>query len=169
MKKFVIILIVVLLSMTVSSCTASEKPEALVELSCGKVEYLNYRCTLPDGRLLLTGGTRRDEYGGDAAWIMCLNTDRTISWEYISRKDGYTSAEEATVLTDGTVAVIMEDYPRKRAVMFFTPDGKKARKKLDLKKKRGIIYTITPSFIMSYDDVSKKAEDYRFKTILYDW
>ena len=169
MKKFVIILIVVLLSMTVSSCTASGKPEALVELSCGKVEYLNYRCTLPDGRLLLTGGTRRDEYGGDAAWIMCLNTDRTISWEYISRKDGYTSAEEATVLTDGTVAVIMEDYPRKRAVMFFTPDGKKARKKLDLKKKRGIIYTITPSFIMSYDDVSKKAEDYRYKTILYDW
>ena len=57
----------------------------MTELSCGKVEYLNYRCTLPDGRLLLTGGTRRDEYNGNAAWIVCLNKDRTVSWEYISR------------------------------------------------------------------------------------
>ena len=150
-------------------CTASDQPEALVELSCGKVEYLNYQCTLPDGRLLLTGGTRRNEFDGDAAWIMCLNTDRTVSWEYISRKDGFTAAENAVVLADGTIAVIMEDYPKKRAVMFFTPDGKKARKKLDLKKKRGIVYTITPSFIMTYDDVSKKAEEYRYKTFLYNW
>ena len=92
MKKSVIILIVILLGISVTFCAASDQPGALVELSCGKVEYLNYQCTLPDGRLLLTGGTRRDECGGDAAWIMCLNTDRTVSWEYISRKDGYTSA-----------------------------------------------------------------------------
>jgi len=150
-------------------CSASNQPEALVELSCGKVEYLNYQCTLPDGRLLLTGGTRRDEIGGDAAWIMCLNTDRTISWEYISRKDGFTAAENAVVLTDGTIAVIMEDYPKKRAAMFFSPDGKKARKQLDLKEKRGILYTITPSFMMTYEDASKKAEEYRCKTFLYDW
>lgn len=38
----------------------SNQPETLVELSCGKVEYLNYQCTLPDGRLLLTGGTRSE-------------------------------------------------------------------------------------------------------------
>ena len=169
MKKSVIILIAFLLSVTVTFCKASDQPEALVELSCGKVEYLNYQCTLPDGRLLLTGGTRRDEYNGNAAWIMCLNKDRTVSWEYISRKDGYISAEEAGVLTDGTIAVIMEDYPTKRAAMFFTPDGKKARKKLDLKKLRGTVYTVTPSFIMTYDSVSKNADDYRHMTFLYDW
>ena len=169
MKKLVMILIVVLLSMTVALCAASGQAETLTELSCGNVEYLNYRCTLPDGRLLLIGGTRRDESDGNAAWIMCLNTDRTVSWEYISRKDGYTSAEEAAVLDDGTIAVIMEDYPKKRAAMFFTPDGKKARKKLDLKKKRGTVYTVTPSFIMTYDSVSKSADDYRHKTFLYDW
>jgi len=141
----------------------------IIELSCGKVEYLEYRCTLPDGRLVLTGGTRRAEYGGDAAWIMCLNTDRTVSWEYISRKDGFTSAEEATVLEDGTLAVIMEDYPKKRAAVFFTPDGKKAGKALNLKKKRGVIYAVTPSFIMTYDSAGTEPEDYRCLTFLYNW
>lgn len=169
MKKSLIILIAFLLSITVTFCQASDQSEELVELSCGKVEYLNYQCTLPDGRLLLTGGTGRDEYHGDAAWIMCLNKDRTVSWEYISRKDDYISAGEAVVLNDGIIAVIMENYPKKRAAMFFTPDGKKARKNLDLKKLRGTVYTVTPSFIMTYDSVSKNADDARCMTFLYDW
>ena len=169
MKKSVMILIAFLLSVAVTFCAAAGQTEALVELSCGKVEYLNYRCTLPDGRLLVTGGTRRNKYEGDAAWIMCLNRDRTVSWEYISRKDGYVSAEEAVVLADGTIAVVMENYPKKRAAMFFTPNGKKTRKKLDLMNLSGTIYTVTPSFIMTYDSISKKADDYRHETILYDW
>ena len=168
-RQFRIIRRVFALCLCLIVIAAAAGAEDLVELSCGRVEYLNYRCTLPDGRLLLTGGTRRDECGGDAAWIMCLNTDRTVSWEYISRKDGYTAAEEATVLPDGTVAVIMEDYPKKRAAMFFTPDGKKAGKKLDLKKKRGTVYAVTPAYIMTYDSVGEKANDYRYSTFLYDW
>ena len=165
-KQFMALLIALFLCMALSAGSAS--PE-LVELSCGKVEYLNYRCTLPDGRLLLTGGTRRDETGGDAAWIVCLNTDRTVSWEYFGRKDGYTSAENAVVLQDGTVAVLVEDYPEKRAVMFFTPDGKKARKKLDLKKIPGNVYMFRPSVLMIYDAESNGAGNYDYTTALYDW
>ena len=167
-RHFRIIVCIFALYLCLAAITGTACAE-MIELSCGKVEYLNYQCTLPDGRLLLTGGTRREECSGDAAWIICLNTNRTVSWEYISRKDGFTAAEEAAVLPDGTVAVIMENYPKKRAVMFFTPDGKKARKKLDLKKKRGTVFAVTPSFIMTYDSVSNNAEDYRCKTFLYDW
>lgn len=157
----------VCLIVALAACTACA--EDLVELSCGRVEFLNYQCTMPDGRLLLTGGTRRAESGGDAAWIMCLNTDRSVSWEYISRKDGYTAADYAAVLPDGTAAVVMENYPEKRAVMFFTPDGKKARKKLNLKKKRGNVCAAGPSFIMFYDSDSDEPTDWRYTTFLYDW
>jgi len=157
------------LCLCLAAAAGAARAAELVELSCGRVEYLDYQCTLPDGRLLMTGGTRRAERGGDAAWILCLNRDRTVSWEYVSRKDGYTSAEEAAVLPDGTVAVIMEDYPEKRAAMFFKPNGKKARKKVNLKKKRGTVYAVTPSFIMTYDSVDRKADEYRYLTFLYDW
>ena len=165
-RHFRIIMCCFALCLSLSMMTGTACAE-MTELSCGKVEYLEYQCTLQDGRLLLTGGTRRDECGGDAAWIMCLNTDRTVSWEYISRKDGFTAAEGAAVLQDGTIAVLMEDYPEKRALMFFTPDGKKARKKLDLKKKRGNVYAVTPSFIMTYDAVSNKQGEFSYSTFLY--
>ena len=61
--------------------------EDLAELSCGKMDFLLYQCTLQDGRLLLGGGTDRDENSGLAAWIMCLNTDRTVSWEYVETEE----------------------------------------------------------------------------------
>lgn len=167
-KTFINIKCILVLCLCLTLTTGYACAE-MTEISCGKVEYLHYQCTLPDGRLLLTGGTRRAESGGDAAWLLCLNPDRSVSWEIISRKDGYTSAETATVLEDGTVAVLMENYPEKRAVKFFTPEGKNARKKLDLKKKPGNVYTIGPSFLIFYDSESKDALDYRYKTFLFDW
>ena len=105
--------------------------------------------------------------------MLCLNAERTVRWEYTDReKNGYTSAEEATVLADGTIAVVVWDYPEKIAVKFFTPRGKRARKKLDLTKQcePWQIYDITPSFIMKRDFVGDVlAKDYRYETTLYDW
>ena len=149
--------------------------ETLVELDSEQREWLEYRCSLPDGGLILTGGMRLYGAGKETgSYILCLNADRTVRWEYTDReKNGYTSAEEATVLSDGTIAVVVWDYPRKIAVKFFTPQGKRARKKLDMTKKcgkTGQIADITPSFIMKRDFVGDVlAKDYRYETTLYDW
>ena len=149
--------------------------EDLVELDSEQREWLEYRCSLPDGGLILTGGMRLYGAGKETgSYVLCLNADRTVRWEYTDReKNGYTSAEEATVLADGTIAVVVWDYPRKIAINFFTLQGKRARKKLDLTKQCGTgqIYDITPSFIVQFEYLGNAAdpEDFRYETTLYDW
>ena len=149
--------------------------EDLVELDSEHLKWLEYRCSLPDGGLVLTGGMGLSGAGKETgAYVLCLNADRTVRWEYTDReKNGYTSAEEATVLPDGTIAVVVWDYPRKIAINFFTLQGKRARKKLDLTKicgKTGQITDITPSFIMKSDFVGDvTAQDDRYETTLYNW
>ena len=85
--------------------------EDLVELDSEQREWLEYRCSLPDGGLILTGGMRLYGAGKETgSYVLCLNADRTVRWEYTDReKNGYTSAEEATVLADGTIAVVVWD------------------------------------------------------------
>ena len=161
---FVLALCLCLVLATGSACA-----EDLAELSCGKMDFLLYQCTLQDGRLLLGGGTDRDENSGLAAWIMCLNTDRTVSWEYNGREDGYAAALYATVLQDGTVAVMMQDPDNKRSVVYFTPDGAEAREKLDLAGLQGSLYTVTPSFILSCESTETETGDPLYRTFLYDW
>jgi hypothetical protein len=99
--------------------------EDLVELDSEHLKWLEYRCSLPDGGLVLTGGMGLSGAGKETgAYVLCLNADRTVRWEYTDReKNGYTSAEEATVLPDGTIAVVVWDYPRKIAVKFLRPRG----------------------------------------------
>ena len=155
--------------------TGIAEKEDLVELDSEQREWLEYRCSLPDGGLILTGGMCLSGAGKETgAYVLCLNADRTVRWEYTDReKNGYTSAEKATVLSDGTIAVVVWDYPRKIAINFFTLQGKRARKKLDLTKicgKTGQITDITPSFIMKSDFVGDViAQDYRYETTLYNW
>ena len=74
--------------------TCPAENEDLFQLSCGQSERLEYRCTLPDGGLILTGADDPLEPGKDAcAKVMCLNAARTVRWEYTDReKNGYTSA-----------------------------------------------------------------------------
>ncbi len=149
--------------------------ENLVELNSEQKKWLEYRCSLPDGGIILTGGMGLYGTGKETgSYVLCLNADRTVRWKYTDHeKNGYTSAEKATVLADGTIAVVVWDYPGKIAVKFFTPMGKRARKMLDLTKKcgkTGQIFDITPSFIMKRDfagDVT--AHEDRYETTLYNW
>ena len=68
--------------------------EELHFLSTGDWDYLDYGCTLPDGRIVLVG--TRTVYGEDymtGAWVLCLNPDLTVSWEAVEGyKDGSPSA-----------------------------------------------------------------------------
>ena len=172
-RRFCFILFSMILFMM--PLTGIAEKDNLVELDSEQREWLEYRCSLPDGGLILTGGMRLSGAGKETgAYVLCLNANRTVRWEYTDReKNGYTSAEKATVLSDGTIAVVVWDYPRKIAVKFFTPRGKRAGKKLDLTKICGIgqVYDITPSFIMKFEHPGDAAgpEDFRYETTLYDW
>ena len=172
-RRFYFILLAIITFMI--PLTGIAEKENLVELDSEQREWLEYRCSLPDGGLILTGGMRLSGAGKETgAYVLCLNADRTVRWEYTDReKNGYTSAEEATVLADGTIAVVVWDYPRKIAVKFFTPQGKRARKKLDLTKTigaRGQLADITPSFIIKREFLGSVTEqDFRYETTLYNW
>ena len=171
-RRFYCILFTMLLFLMPLICIAEEGP---AELDSEQREWLEYQCPLPDGGLILTGGMRLNGTGKETgAYVLCLNADRTVRWEYTDReKNGYTTAEKATVLSDGAIAVVVWDYPRKIAVKFFPPRGKRARKTLDLTKKcgnNGQIFDITPSFIMKIEYLGSAIDqDFRYETILYDW
>ena len=73
---------------------------------CSGLDYLYYSCTLADGRLLLTGVKNRttSDYYDPVAWVVCLNPDGTVSWEFDDQgADGYSSVVQAAALRDGTV------------------------------------------------------------------
>lgn len=83
-------------------------------------------CSLPDGRLLLVGTERisKDIYNICKARMICLNPDRTVSWEYTGPEEysDFLWFDQVTVLKDGTIAV-KHDGSQKRAIQFFTPEG----------------------------------------------
>ena len=122
-RRFYFILLAIITFMMPLTGMAEED---LVELDSEHLKWLEYRCSLPDGGLVLTGGMGLSGAGKETgAYVLCLNADRTVRWEYTDReKNGYTSAEEATVLADGTIAVVVWDYPDKIAVKFFTREEK---------------------------------------------
>lgn len=139
------------------------RAEQIVELSCGASEWLDLQCTLPDGRLLLTGGKGADGSAAPSAWMLCLNADRTVSWEYIDR-DGYRSAGKAAVTEDGTAAVVFEDRQGKLKARFFTADGEPTGRELELPEGCAV-YAAEPSRLILFP----YKEDGTDETLIVDW
>ena len=144
---------------------AAAGAEDMTVLSSGAEDWLNYECTLPDGRILLTGGKMENGRDGNfVPWIVCMNQDRTVSWELIDRQEeGSTAAGRAAVLEDGTIAVNIGEHTEKEMIRFFTKDGEKARPDLELPS-AAIIEAAEASYVMLTD-----AEDGGEQTILMDY
>ena len=143
---------------------------------CSGLEYLYYNCTLPDGRVLLAGAKNRPgveyyENYDPVAWVVCLNPDRTVSWEFADTgENGYVSAIQAAALQDGTVAVVFEDRqlldrPDRTTVRFFTQDGQLTGREFGLSTEQ-VPIKATSSWLMLD---GWKAEERMNETILTDW
>ena len=141
-----------------------------VHIICsGKSDYLNYDGTLPDGRVLLTGGKDLSDtvyYRG--AWVLCLNPDRTVSWEIVD--EAYCEVRAAAILPDGTIGVVFEnrqmmDREDRITIRFYTPDGKATGRELELSTEN-VIYEVNASWLMAY---RWKAEERMDETVLFDW
>ena len=141
-----------------------------VHIICsGKSDYLNYDGTLPDGRVLLTGGKDlSDESYHRGGWVLCLNPDRTVSWEIVDEE--YYEVRAAAILPDGTIGVVFEnrqmmDREDRITIRFYTPDGKATGRELELSTEN-VIYEVNASWLMAY---TWKAEKRMDETVLFDW
>lgn len=108
-------------------CAGAAFAQNAVEIGRGGMDdTLFYECTLPDGRLLLIGGKNEANDPEIKTWLVCLNTDHTISWEYIEQEAGDYLIPYAAVLEDGTIAVAYRRFrgsDDKIVAKFFTPAG----------------------------------------------
>ncbi len=135
----------------------------------GRPDELDFACTLPDGRLLLTGVKDVDVYDSMRAWVLCVNPDATVSWEIVDRDEkGYQAAGEAAVLPDGTVAVAFGRYEgslRKNTIRFYTQDGQPTGRELVFPEEYSVS-GLEPSRLMLFvwDDQSTVGE-----TVVMDW
>lgn len=139
--------------------------EDVIELSAGAEDWLNYECTLPDGRVLLTGGKMENGKDGNfVPWIVCLNADRTTSWELIDRQqEGSVGAGRAAVLEDGTIAVNVGEHTESEVIKFYTQDGEKAREDLELSP-TAIVEAAEANYLMLTG-----AEDGNESTLVIDY
>ncbi len=144
--------------------------EEIHVLGSGNWDDLDYQFKLPDGRILLTGAKEKDDSDDLEAWVLCLNPDRTVSWEYLDREpDGYTWARLAAMMPDGTIAVEFEniqltDRQNGITVRFFTQDGQLTGKEVPFSLDY-IPFRATPNWLMLYRWKEGDVDE----TLLTDW
>ena len=174
-------LLLCLCAMLAAGCACAEKTEG-VNLSTDRRNTILYGTTLADGRILLVGRSR-EVPGEDAgsAWLLCLNPDRTVSWEYTddAKDDGYFAC--AAELEDGTIGLVSGKMVQKPdsayALRFFTTDGKPTGKEVNIPRRKGpvTVQNATKSRIQLVDmgGIRKAGENqYRsvhFDNYLIDW
>ena len=152
-KKLLALLL--LLSLSTVFCPAS-LAEDMVQIGGRSLfKTVNYRCTLPDGRLVFSGSEGNDvDYNRQSARLLCLNPDGTVSWEYVDQDEReYTGA---VVLEDGNIAACAAG---KAAV--FTPDGRNIGREIILKGKGESASMILPGGVLtSYSRKEERDTEY---------
>ena len=148
MKKAIMILLAAMLLLA----SAALAENTVTDLSGEGYDCLYYQCTLPDGRVILTGWKGAPGNWQDSrARILCLNPDTTASWEYVDPAEGCCGYIKAAVLENGMIGVVFEDAPdqelAERKLKFFTAGGTPAGKEIDLTIPDGLIDGVTASCI----------------------
>lgn len=173
MKNLIRILALCLCAVLLAGTACADN---VTELCKGENETLYYDCTLPDGRLLLSGRKWFDENDGTAqVWLVCLNTDRTMSWEYISPVRDDCQYIQSVLLKDGRIALTYSRYYNDEdtiAVFFFTQDGQPTGKELAVPAEGRMTWThqATPSFLMLEREADVEGLDYVESEIeVLDW
>ncbi len=167
-------LLLCLCAMLAAGCACAEKTEG-VNLSTDRRYALDYGTTLSDGRILLVGS--REVPGEDAgsAWLLCLNPDRTVSWEYTddAKDDGYFAC--AAELEDGTIGLVFckiaAESDSADILRFFTTDGKPTGKEVNIPRRKDAvtIQNATKSRLqMICMTFSTKTGENQYQTVRHD-
>lgn len=106
MRKMLIMILCLII------CCSSGCAENSVSLSAEGEDWMAYAFTLPDGRMIFTGSRGKvGNYQEQKARLLCLNPDRTVSWEYWDPAEGYAHFRGAALLEDGTIGVVYINSP----------------------------------------------------------
>ena len=137
-----------------------------VRLGTVNRESLKYMSAMPDGRLLLAGRKAGEEA---SAWLVCLNPDRTVAWEYVDPLQGsYCEITHTATLEDGTIAAVryaeFQGGTKRNTVVFLTAEGRPTGKETELPEYGLQTYAAEPSYLMQL-----AMEGGLCATILRDW
>ena len=139
--------------------------DTIVDIGKEGYERLVWWDTLPDGRLLFAGNrSAKEQDDQDQAWLVCLNQDCTVSWEYLDETVGTVGFYHAHVLSDGTIGVWFwqtgqnEDTISRQSLKFFTQDGKPTGKEIVLTSDEYVtINNVTPSYLVRNHQTEKES------------
>ncbi len=136
-------------------------------------DYLFYLRTLSDGRMLF-GGSKQADAGKDISrkWLLCLNEDRTVSWEYITPEAEAGTICSATERPDGTIAVVYdmgdEDHEapegKNTLIRFYTPDGQATGREMAFADPAGV--DEETSHIVMYHTPAEGGQE---QVMVMDW
>ena len=126
--------------------------ESVISFNGPGYDALGYACTLPDGRMIFTGyRSVEGNYQESRARLLCLNQDKTVSWEYWDPAEGQCGYGAAIVCEDGTLAVIFSNSPyqklTERKIKFFTTEGEPLEKTVDIFYDDSLLNAVCPSFL----------------------
>ena len=162
-----------LLVLCVMICCAAACAESSVSISAEGEDWMSYAFTLPDGRMIFTGSRGKvGNYQESKARLLCLNPDRTVSWEYWDPAEGHAHFRGAALLEDGTIGVVYVNSPYQETeaieIRKFSIEGKPIGNAIDLFKggmTSGLVDDITSACIR----MNVYTEDGKEQRGFLDW
>ena len=171
-------LLLCLFAVLAVGCACAEETKT-VNLGNGGKNSLVYGTTLSDGRILMVGTRAKIDESMGSGRLLCLNPDRTVSWEYID--DGFIDGRfiDAAELEDGTIGLVFghlaedekKEYKYQYALRFFTTDGKPTGKEVSIPFRGDgmIIRSATKSRLqMICMTFSTKTGENQYQTVRFD-
>ncbi len=164
MRKMLIMILCLII------CCSSGCTENSVSLSAEGEDWMAYAFTLPDERMIFTGSRGKiGNYQESKARLLCLNPDRTISWEYWDPAEGYAHFRGAALLEDGTIGVVYINSPYQETeaieIRKFSTEGNPIGNAIDIfrsGKTSGLVDDITSACIRMnvYTDDGKEQHGF---------
>ena len=148
----------------------------VVNLGGNGFSALSYGDTLPDGRILLSGYREIPDDPAAFPRLLCLNSDRTVSWDYVDTANRNAGFTHASVLPDGTIGVVLEKNLLSGSrntfvdLRFFTQDGKPTGKEINIPVNGTVI--VCAASKSRLDLMIRREEDQILEILpncLYDW
>lgn len=160
-----------LLGLCLALLAGSALANEVADISLEGYDCMYYGCTLPDGRVILSGcNGKPGNYMDRKARLVCLNPDTTVSWEYLHPQEGSDRFTNVTLLKDGTLCVYFENAPyqtpEEEKLMFFTQEGQPTGRVIPLNLEEGIDYTALASGLLELKHKGGGSEGYMSLT---DW